>query len=110
MVPQVVPELSLTSELAVSRIARFFIGHGKMLELLVANFQTVGVLRDCAVLGRKCETGKDTAWETMGEHASGRVGATRIPYVPENIDGRSPSGKAPDFGSGIEGSNPSRPV
>ena len=25
-------------------------------------------------------------------------------------DGRSPSGKAPDFGSGIEGSNPSRPA
>jgi hypothetical protein len=24
--------------------------------------------------------------------------------------GRSPSGKAPDFGSGIEGSNPSRPA
>lgn len=26
------------------------------------------------------------------------------------MDGRSPSGKAPDFGSGIEGSNPSRPA
>lgn len=30
--------------------------------------------------------------------------------VERESDGRSPSGKAPDFGSGIEGSNPSRPA
>jgi hypothetical protein len=34
----------------------------------------------------------------------------RVSFFEEFGDGRSPSGKAPGFGSGIEGSNPSRPA
>ena len=127
---------SLTTGSGLSNIATFVNGQKPISELLMNDLEAAASQIHPAVLSLKAKlmdhgavgalmTGSGSAVFGVWRDAhSAQAAALRLrahglwAHAVSTLDappaasddGRSPSGKAPDFGSGIEGSNPSRPV